>query len=168
MRGKKKRRVSVRHISPRWSRVLNSERRATSGWDPPLRASLPSLYLPSPLHPPFHPLESVSCATNDSYAAMPLSKFDRTAFSVSFRPTCTSREPSLAPFHARSSTSWNGLKLGKWRAAWPSVVRRRQFATIVLLRLCSFPKRGHIFVSIRSVSGHFFFFLTFQLLLSIR
>lgn len=30
------------------------------------------------LHPPFHPpLESVSCATNDSYAAMPLSKFDR-------------------------------------------------------------------------------------------
>lgn len=38
----------------------------------------------------------------------------------------------------------------------------------VLLRLCSFPKRGHIFVSIRSVSGHFFFFLTFQLLLSIR
>lgn len=34
--------------------------------------------------------------------------------------------------------------------------------------LCSFPKRGHIFVSIRSVSGHFFFFLTFQLLLSIR
>lgn len=114
MRGKKKRRVSVRHISPRWSRVLNSERRATSGWDPPLRAfSLPT---PSPLHPPFHPLESVSCATNDSYAAMPLSKFDRTAFSVSFRPTCTSREPSLAPFHARSSTSWNGLKLGKWRA----------------------------------------------------
>lgn len=121
-----------------------------------------SLPTPSPLHPPFHPLESVSCATNDSYAAMPLSKFDRTAFSVSFRPTCTSREPSLAPFHARSSTSWNGLKLGKWRAAWPSVVRRRQFATIVLLRLCSFPKRGHIFVSIRSVSDHFFFFLTFQ------
>ena len=82
MRGKKKRRVSVRHISPRWSRVLNSERRATSGWDPPLRAfSLPSP-IPSPppffLHPPFHPpLESVSCATNDSYAAMPLSKFDR-------------------------------------------------------------------------------------------
>lgn len=48
MRGKKKRRVSVRHISPRWSRVLNSERRATSGWDPPLRASLPSLCRPPP------------------------------------------------------------------------------------------------------------------------
>lgn len=46
---------------------------------------VPSLYLrrspllpPFFLHPPFHPpLESVSCATNDSYAAMPLSKFDR-------------------------------------------------------------------------------------------
>lgn len=168
MRGKKKRRVSVRHISPRWSRVLNSERRATSGWDPPLRASLPSLCRPPPPSIHLSILSSPFRVLRTSYAAMPLSKFDRTAFSVSFRPTCTSREPSLAPFHARSSTSWNGLKLGKWRAAWPSVVRRRQFATIVLLRLCSFPKRGHIFVSIRSVSGHFFFFLTFQLLLSIR
>lgn len=93
MRGKKKRRVSVRHISPRWSRVLNSEQRATSGWDPPLRASLyllstssllrsPSIHLSILLSSPFRVLR------NDSYAAMPLSKFDRTAF---VRPTCTER-----------------------------------------------------------------------------
>lgn len=63
----KKRRVSVRHISPRWSRVPDSwGRGSASGWDFPLRASLTKLFLSfhaRSAHEPSSPLSAFrSCA----------------------------------------------------------------------------------------------------------